>query len=86
MEEIVQKLNLPFEGEMHNNSYIVILDNSDDFSKLYNNISTRGEFTLDDRSMSTSDNAVFIFYNDDCEIQFTADFKQDIYRMTVDRR
>jgi hypothetical protein len=90
MEKVVQdlldNLDLPFEGEWVQKEYVITLDNSDDFSQLYNLISTDSTFNLDDNSMSTGNNAVFIFYTDDCELRFTSDFEQDVYRLTISRR
>ena len=86
VKELIEKLDLPFEGEWHDNEYIITLHTSDEFSELYNIISTDSAFNLDDNSMSTGNNAVFLFYTDDCELRFTADFEQDIYRLTISRR
>lgn len=86
MEDFINELNLPFEGEMHGDTYIITLNNSNDFSKLYNIISTDKQFTVDNNSVSTTNNAMFKFYNDWYEIQFTADFNKDIYRMVVNER
>lgn len=86
IKELVEKLDLPFEGEWHENDYIITLNTSDEFSELYNIISTDNSFDLDETSLTTGNNAVFLFYTDDIELRFTADFEQDIYRLTISRR
>lgn len=85
-EEFVATLDLPFNGEMWNNDYVIKVDTSDDFSYLYNLISNDSGLTLDDKSVTTSDNALFTFYNDEYEVRLTADFSKDIYRLTVSDR
>ena len=68
-EEFVATLDLPFNGEMWNNDYVIKVDTSDDFSYLYNLISNDSGLTLDDKSVTTSDNALFTFYNDEYEVR-----------------
>ena len=85
-EEFVETLDLPFDGEMWNDDYVITVDTSDDFSYLYNLISNNNELTLDDRSITTTDNALFTFFNDEYEIRLTADFNKDIYRLMVSDR
>lgn len=84
--KLVDKLDLPFKGEYAQGEYIITLNTSDEFSELYNQISTDSAFKLDDNSMSTGNNAVFLFYTDECELRFTADFEQNIYRLVISRR
>lgn len=86
MEEFIDELNLPFEGEMHDGTYVIKLNNSNEYSKLYNIISTDKQFTLEDGSIATTDNAMFVFHNDWYELKFTADFNKDIYRLVVSKR
>ena len=85
-EEFVETLDLPFDGEMWNDDYVITVDTSDDFSYLYNLISNNNELTLDDRSITTTDNALFTFFNDEYEVRLTADFNKDIYRLMVSDR
>lgn len=86
MEEFIKELDLPYEGKMSGGEYIIKLNTSNDFSKLYNIISTDKQFNLDKNSMATTNNAMFVFYNDWYELKFTADFNKDIYRMVVSER
>jgi len=64
MEDFIKELNLPYEGKMSGGDYIIKLDTSNDFSKLYNIIATNKDFNLDRDSMATTNNAMFVFYND----------------------
>ena len=85
-EEFIETLDLPFDGERWNDDYIITLNSSDDFSYLYNIISNNNELTLDDSSVTTTDNALFTFFNDDFDLRLSADFNKDIYRLTVSDR
>jgi len=85
-EEFVDSLELPFVGEMKLDDYVITLDNSNDFSRLYNIVSNNLDLTLDDDSITTTNNALFIFFNDEYEIKLTADFNKDVYRMVVSDR
>lgn len=86
MEEFINSLNLPFTGKYGAGEYIITLNNSNDFSDLYNIISTNNEFHLDETSITTDNNAMFLFFTDDYEIRITADFQKDIYRAIIGER
>ena len=85
-EEFIASLNLPFEGNGQADEYVIILNNSDDFSRAYNLISNNQKLSMDDNSVTTTSNALFTFFNDDFEVRLTANFNKDIYRITVSDR
>jgi len=85
-EEFIASLNLPFEGNEQADEYVIILNNSDDFSRAYNLISNNQKLSMDDNSVTTTSNALFTFFNDDFEVRLTANFNKDIYRITVSDR
>ena len=85
-EEFIASLNLPFEGNEQTGEYVIILNNSDDFSRAYNLISNNQKLSMDDNSVTTTSNALFTFFNDDFEVRLTANFNKDIYRITVSDR
>lgn len=89
MEELInfiEELNLPFEGEIHDKSYVITVTSSDSFSDLYNFVSNSSEFQIEDNSMAVENNAVFIFHNEEFELKFISDFLKDIYRLIITRR
>lgn len=85
-DEFIQSLDLPFEGEEWGDEYVITVNNSDDFSWLYNLISNNDSLSMDDNSVTTTDNAVFTFFDDDFEVRLTANFNKDIYKVTVGNR
>ena len=85
-EEFIKSLNLPFEGKSAGNDYIINLNNSDDFSTLYNIISNNINLSMDDESITTTSNALFTFFNDEFDLKLVADFNKDIYKLIVSDR
>lgn len=85
-DEFLKSLDLPFQGDDRGNEYIITIDNSNDFSLLYNLISNNENLSMDDDSVTTSDNALFTFFNDYFEIKLIANFDKDIYRAIVGSR
>jgi hypothetical protein len=87
MDEFIQSLDLPFEGEYdkHNN-YIIEVQTSNDFSDLYNCISLNKELTLGEHSIATDDESLFTFYNGIYDVKLEANYKTDTYRITISER
>ena len=83
MEEFVASLELPFEGEMKGEEYVVPLYNSDEFSDAYNIVSTDKDFIVSKDSIANNDEARFKFISDYFEISLLADFNDDVYRLVV---
>ena len=52
MQEFIDSLNLPFEGKMINNQYIIDVRSSNDFSELFNCISLNDFLRLEDNSLA----------------------------------
>ena len=85
-EEFVLSLNLPFDYDIMGNDIVITVPTSDDFSLLYDTISNNRDLTLDNTSVTTTNNALFIFFSDDYELKLTANFDKDIYKLTVSDR
>ena len=87
MQEFIDSLQLPFEGKYIDNSlYIVDLDNSNDFSELYNAISLNNNLREDENSLATVDESKFVFTDGYYEVTLEADFNNDFYRLSVEKR
>lgn len=86
-EEFIEGLNISFEYEEFGQDTLIKLDNSNDFSTLYNIISNSDETFIDEEnSITTDSNIMFKFYSDDFEITLTADLIKDIYRCLIGDR
>jgi hypothetical protein len=85
-EEFINSLDIPFKGEWKGNDFVINLTNSDDFSTVYNIISNNPEISMEDNSITTTNNSLFTFFKDEFEIRLTADFNRDIYKLTVGDR
>ena len=81
--EFVDSLNLPFEGEMQGEEYVVDMHSSDEFSEMYNLISTNKNLHLNDDSMATDGEARFSFYSDNYNVGLLADFDEDDYKLEL---
>ena len=87
MKEFIDKLNLPFEGKYIDNSlYIIDLNNSNDFSDLYNAISLNKDLRLEGDSVATVDSSKFVFTDGYFEVILEADYDNDFYRLSVGER
>ena len=86
MQEFIDSLELPYEGEMQNNQYIVDVDNSDMFSELFDTVSLNNHLNLDDNSVATVDEARFTFTDGEYDVKLEADYKTDFYRLIVEVR
>ena len=82
--DFVDELNLPFSGELNDSDeYIIKLNSSDDFSKLFDKISSNEKLKQVDRPLTTVDNSTFKFYYDDILVIIKADFEKDSYKLVV---
>lgn len=84
MNDFINDLELPKSGKFSNNQYIVELKDDNQFSNLYTKLS----FSLDesDSSITTPDNVYYEFHNDWFNVNISADFVKDIYRLVVEER
>jgi len=84
IQNFVDDLKLPFDGEYDGNSYIVTVNSSDDFSKLFNSIDLNPQLHLSGQSKATKDESLFRFTDGYFEITLEANYNKDIYKMTVE--
>lgn len=82
--DFVDELNLPFSGELNDSDeYIIELNSSNDFSRLFDKISSNDKLNQVDRPLTTVDNSTFKFYYDDILLIIKADFENDSYKLVV---
>lgn len=86
IEEFVDSLNLPYEGEFDGETFSLDLGDSDTFSEVFNVISLNMELHADDDSIANDSEARFIYYGDNFEVKLEADFTEDVYKLTAERR
>ena len=85
--DFVDELNLPFKGELNDSDeYIIKLNSSNDFSKLFDKISSNEKLNQVDRPLTTVDNSTFKFYYDDIFVIIKADFEKDSYKLVVTKK
>lgn len=61
LEDFVNSLKLPANGQYSGNEYIITFDNSDDFSDVFNLISLNKTLTAEDNMVATEDNCISVF-------------------------
>lgn len=86
MQEFIDSLKLPYEGEMINNQYIIDVESSDKFSELFNAVSLNNLLNLEDKSVATVDEAKFTFTNGEYDVRLEADYNTDFYRLIVEEK
>lgn len=84
MKEFIDSLELPYEGKMVNNQYILDVDSSDKFSELFNAVSLNNFLHLEDNSVATVDETKFVFTNGEYDVRLEADYDNDVYRLVVE--
>lgn len=66
------------------NSYIIDIDDSDYYGKIYSILDKSDEVEEDeDSSMITIHNSNIVFRSDDYQLTLVADFDQDTYKLVV---
>ena len=84
MKEFIDSLELPYEGKMVNNQYILDVDYSDKFSELFNAVSLNNFLHLEDNSVATVDETRFVFTDGEYDVRLEADYDNDVYRLVVE--
>jgi len=83
INEFVDSLNLPFEGELKGKEYVINVDNSDDFSTLFNTIDLNKNLHLTGESKATEKESLFRFTDGYFEVVLEANYDTDVYKLTV---
>lgn len=86
IEQLIKKLGINKVGEYSkDNSYVIDLDSSEDFGKMYSILDRNEELEyLEDYSLLTVDNSSLLYnYNDAFQIALISDFNNDSYKIVV---
>ena len=86
IEQLIKKLGIDKVGEYSkDNSYVIDLDSSEDFGKMYSILDRNEELEyLEDYSLLTVDNSSLLYnYNDAFQIALISDFNNDSYKIVV---
>lgn len=84
LQEFVDSLELPFDGEMTSNQYVVFVDNSDDFSSLFNCVSLNKTLKLEDESDADESKSTFRYTDGHYEVTLKADYDNDDYSLIAE--
>ena len=84
MSEFIDSLELPEKGTFSNGQYVVKLKDDNQFASVYTKLS----FSLDESesSITTPETTFYEFHNDWFNVNISADFVKNIYRLVVEER
>ena len=86
IEDLLLVLGIKKEGNYSSNgSYIIDLDSSEEFGKIYSTLDSNEDLQYEeDSSLLTVDNGSMIYnYDDLYQIVLLADFKNNQYKITI---
>lgn len=86
IDDFIQDLNLPFEGEMRGSQYIINVETSNDFSDLFSTISMNDKLHLEDKSKASKEESEFRFTDGYFDVFLQADYDNDTYSCTIEER
>lgn len=85
LEQLLKDLNITKQGKMNGDKYIIQLDNSDEFSRMYTVLDKYEGADLDPEEMvMSSSSSIMIYLTDDFDITLKADFDKDTYQMIIE--
>lgn len=84
VEKYLKDLGITKEGKVQGDKYIVTLQDSDDFARMYSILETSNDLDIDDSLSLISNTASKIFYaSSDYEITLNANFMSDTYTIVA---
>ena len=78
----IDSLDLGFTPTEEGNGYVIMLDNSDDFSSIYNKLLLNTDLEEDEQKM-LEDVSYFTFTNGHYEIVMSANYDTDKYEVRI---
>ena len=81
----IDSLDLGFEPIEEGNGYVISLDNSDDFSGVYNKLFLNDDLEEDDQKL-LEDVSYFVFTNGNYGIIMSANYDTDRYEVRIGER
>ena len=86
MQEFIDSLNLPILGEMRGKQYIIPVNSSNEFSKVFTCISMNNKLNVEDDSEATVDQSEFRFTDGYYEVYLNADYDKDTYTALIEEK
>jgi len=85
LEQLLKDLHITKQGKMNGDKYIIQLDNSDEFSRMYTVLDKYEGADLDPEGMvMSSSSSIMVYLTDDFDITLKADFDRDTYQMIIE--
>ena len=81
----IDRVALEFTPTEEGNGYVIMLDNSDDFSSIYNKLLLNTDLEEDEQKM-LEDVSYFTFTNGHYEIVMSANYDTDKYEVRIGER
>ena len=83
VEELANNLNLP-QGELIDDTYLIVLKDSNDYARTYTKLSNSDILTLDDDYINLgTDNTSIAYFSNDYYIVLSANFVSDEYTVEI---
>lgn len=86
MNNFIDSLNLPFQGEMRGSQYFIDLDSSNDFAKLFDSIALNDLLRLEDGSVANVEESNFRYTDGVYDVLLKADYINNIYSLLIEER
>ena len=84
-EEFAKHLGITKEGQFVDNVYVISLDNSNEYSKVYTLLDKSDELDLDIEKISLDvKNSLITYLSDNYDVKLVADFDENIYTVTFE--
>ena len=84
MQDFIDSLELPYEGEEQGKQYIIDMPNSNAFSTVFNLIDINKDLHIKGESKATDEETQFRFTNGEFDVVLVANYEDDIYRLVVE--
>lgn len=85
LDDILYELDFDDIGELANNKYTIVLNNSDDYAYYYTLLDHNENIDLvDSSSVSTEYLNVVTYEGDDYKVSLNANFNDDYYNVTIE--
>lgn len=84
MRDFIDFLELPYEGEEGDKNYILNLNSSNEFSKVFDLIDTNKDLFIKGESKATGDETSFRFTDGIYDVVLNANYDKDIYQVVVE--
>lgn len=83
IKEYLKSIGIVKEGTQKDSSYIIDIENSNEYGKFYSILDKIDDLDETDNSTINSDGSIIEYESDDYIFELTADFDSDKYSLTV---